>query len=85
VKPRTTWGAAARAAVERLCASGRLYATTTETAQIFGCDRRTVISAIEAHQIAAVRVGTTYRIPMAWIMSQPGIPGGSGGGERHAA
>jgi hypothetical protein len=53
---------------------GRLYATTTETGAIFDYDRRTVIAAIEAGNIPAVKAGRDWRIPVSWIVAQPGIP-----------
>ena len=63
-----TWTPEATAALQRL--GTRLFATTTETAAIFCYDTRTVRRAIEAGEIPAVRAGTTWRVPTAWIRAQ---------------
>jgi excisionase family DNA binding protein len=65
-----------RAVIKRLRRTGRIYATTSETAKVLGYDRRTIIDGIEAGQIPAIRILTTWRIPVEWIMAQPGIPDG---------
>jgi excisionase family DNA binding protein len=48
----------------------RLFATTMETAAVLRYDARTVRRAIEAGEIPAVRAGSTYRIPTAWLRAQ---------------
>jgi excisionase family DNA binding protein len=63
-----TWTPEGTAALQRL--GTRLFATTTETAAIFRYDTRTVRRAIEAGEIPAVRAGTTWRVPTAWIRAQ---------------
>ena len=68
----------AKAVMRRLVASGRIYATTSETATILHYDRRTVLDGIAAGQIPAIRIMTSHRVPVSWIMAQPGIPDGSG-------
>lgn len=80
MKSSITWGAAAQATLDTLRASGRLYATTSETGAIFGYDRRTITEAIGKGQIPAMKAGTSWRIPVTWIVSQPGIPGGQAEG-----
>jgi excisionase family DNA binding protein len=67
----------AETALQRL--RRRLFATTTETAVVLGCDARTVRRAIEAGEIPAVRAGSTYRIPVAWLRAQ--IRAGANEGE----
>lgn len=69
-----------RAVLGRLRTGERLYATTTETATILRYDRRTIIDGINAGQIPAIRVGTSWRVPVSWITGRPGIPGADGGG-----
>ena len=71
-----TWQPDAAGALKRI--AGRLFATTTECAVILGYDVRTVRKGIEEETIPAVRVGTTYRIPVAWIRQQARV--GTGGG-----
>jgi excisionase family DNA binding protein len=69
----TTWSPSAEAALERL--TGRLFATTTETAAILDYDPRTLLKAIKAGDIPATRVGATFRIPVAWIRQQAQMSG----------
>jgi len=71
----------ALAALERL--DGKLFATTTETAAVFRYNYRTVMKAIEDGDIPAVRYGSTWRIPTAWIREQASI-GTASGPERTA-
>jgi len=75
-----TWSLSAETALERI--KGRLFATTTETAQILRYDARTLRRAIGAGEIPAVRAGTTFRIPTAWIREQAQVAAQGGG---HAA
>jgi excisionase family DNA binding protein len=63
-----TWTPDAEAALRRL--GTRLFATTTETAAILRYDARTVRRAIEAGEIPAVRAGSTWRVPAAWLREQ---------------
>lgn len=63
-----TWSPSAQAALERL--KGKFFATTTETGAVLRYDHRTIRKAIEEGTIPAVRVGSTYRIPTAWIREQ---------------
>lgn len=46
---------------------GRTFATVSEYAAIMRLDPRTVVSAIKAGDIPAIRNGQQYRIPTAWI------------------
>lgn len=71
-----TWAPSARSALDRL--QGKLFATTTEVAAVFGYDRRTVMKGIEAGEIPSCRVGSTYRVPTAWIFEQAGVSTGVG-------
>ena len=73
---RTVEIVTARAVLERLLASGRIYATSGGTATILHYDRRTILDGIAAGQIRALRVMTSWRIPVSWILAQPGIPEG---------
>ena len=73
-----------RAVLDRLRATGRIYATTTETATILGYDRRTILDGIAAGQIPAIRIMTSHRVPVSWIMAQPGIRGLGGGADAAA-
>jgi len=58
----------AEATLQRL--GQRLFATTTEAAAVLRYDARTVRRAIAAGEIPAVRAGSTYRIPTAWLRAQ---------------
>lgn len=78
-----TWSPSAQAALERL--KGKLFATTTETGAVLRYDHRTVRAAIEEGQIPAVRVGSTWRVPVAWIMQQAGLSADGGEGDGTAA
>jgi excisionase family DNA binding protein len=69
-----TWTPTAQAALDRI--RGRLFATTTECAAVLRYDARTLRRAIEAGEIPAVRAGSTYRVPVAWILTQAGLGGG---------
>lgn len=66
----STWTHDAETVLARM--RGRLFATTTEASVILGYDRigRTVRKGIEAGEIPAIRVGATWRIPVAWIREQ---------------
>lgn len=68
-----TWNPTAAEALERI--SGRLFATTTETAAILGYDPRTVRKAIDAGEIPSVQVGATRRVPVAWLRGQASAGG----------
>ena len=76
----TTWTIGAKRALERL--DGRLFATVIEASAVLSYDRagRTVRKAIQAGEIPAVRAGSTYRVPVAWLRQQLGM-GTDGGGE----
>ncbi len=63
-----TWGGSAHEALERL--NDRLFATTTEAAAILRYDPRTLLKAIKAGEIPAIRAGATWRIPVAWLREQ---------------
>jgi excisionase family DNA binding protein len=76
-----TWSPSAQAALERL--KGKLFATTTECAEVLRYDARTLRKAIEAGEIPAVRAGSTYRVPVSWIMEQARL-GADGGGDAAA-
>lgn len=71
-----TWTPDAEAALKRL--GDRLFATTTETAAVLRYDARTVRRAIALGEIPAVRAGSTWRVPVAWIREQArlGAPAG---------
>lgn len=49
---------------------GRLFATVPEFVRVSGYDQRTVRKGIESGEIPAIRVGVTWRIPVAWIREQ---------------
>lgn len=70
-----TWSPSARTALERL--SGKLFVTTTECAAVLRYDVRTLRKAIEAGEVPAVKAGSTYRIPAAWLRQQAGLDGGN--------
>ena len=59
---------------------GALFATTTETAAILNHDPRTVRKAIDAGEIPSVRVGSTRRVPVTWILAQAGVSADGGAG-----
>jgi len=63
-----TWSPSAQAALGRI--KDKLFATTTECALVLRYDVRTLRKGIEAGDIPAVKAGSTYRIPVAWIMAQ---------------
>lgn len=67
----STWSPSAGEALERI--KGKLFATTTETGAIMSWDVRTVRKGVEEGTIPATRVGSTYRIPTAWIRQQIGL------------
>jgi excisionase family DNA binding protein len=67
----TTWTPAAQAAFKRI--EGRLFATTVETGAILRYDHRTVRKACEDGDIPAIKVGTTWRIPTAWLRQMAAI------------
>jgi len=50
--------------------AGKLFATTTECAEVLRYDVRTLLKAIKANEVPAVKAGSTYRIPVAWILQQ---------------
>jgi excisionase family DNA binding protein len=52
--------------------TGRLFASVPEATKILGYDKlgRTVRKGIANGEIPAIRVGATYRIPLAWIREQ---------------
>lgn len=52
-------------ATERL--NGRWFVTVTECASVLEVDSRTVRRAIDRGEVPAVRVGTQYRVPAAWL------------------
>ena len=64
----TTWSPSAQEALSRL--NGQLFATTTEAGAVLRYNHRTVRAAITAGQIPAVRFGSTWRIPTAWLREQ---------------
>ena len=70
-----TWNRSARAALERL--DGKLFATTSECAAVLRYDARTVRAAIEGGEIPHVKYGSTYRIPVSWILEKAGLGGGN--------
>lgn len=53
----------------------RLFATAPETAAILRTDERTVYRALAAGVIPGTRVGTVWRIPVAWLREQAGLGG----------
>lgn len=63
-----TWSPSATRALERL--DGKLFATTTEAAVVLRYDVRTLRKAIESGDIPATRVGTGWRVPVAWLLRQ---------------
>jgi excisionase family DNA binding protein len=72
-----TWSPSASAALERI--KGKLFCTTTEAGAVLRYDHRTIRVAIEEGQIPGVRVGATWRVPVARIMQQVSL-GADGGG-----
>jgi excisionase family DNA binding protein len=67
----STWSPSAQEASERI--KDKLFATTTEVGAILRWDVRTVRKGIEDGTVPATRVGSTYRIPTAWIREQIGL------------
>ena len=65
-----TWSPSAQAALDRL--KGKLFATTTEASLILGFDikGRTIRKAIATGDVPAVKAGSTYRVPVAWLLEQ---------------
>jgi excisionase family DNA binding protein len=63
-----TWTPTARTALQRI--EGRLFATVTETAAILSYHPETVRKAAAAGEIPSVRVGSSFRIPTAWLREQ---------------
>jgi excisionase family DNA binding protein len=70
-----TWKLSAQEAHERL--RDKLFATTTECAAVLDYDVRTLRKAIESGEIPAVKAGSTYRVPVAWIRAQVQLGGGN--------
>jgi excisionase family DNA binding protein len=70
-----TWSPSAQSALDRI--RGKLFATTTEAGAVLRYDHRTIRKGIEAGEIPAVRMGTTWRIPVEWIRRQAGLGGES--------
>ena len=66
-----TWNPDASEALGRL--DGKLFATTSEAGAVLRYDHRTVRKAIEAGQIPAIKYGSTWRIPVAWIREQAAL------------
>jgi excisionase family DNA binding protein len=64
---------------------GRLFATVPEFVEVSGYDARTVRKGIEAGEIPAIRVGATWRIPVAWIRAQAGLAAAAAEGGPEAA
>ena len=60
-----SWNPTTAEALERL--KGRLFATTAEAGAVLSCCPRTVRRAIEEGDIPAVKTGTHYRVPVAWL------------------
>ena len=62
---------------------GRLFLSVPELTALLGYDRlgRTVRKGIEAGEIPAIRVGATWRIPVAWIREQARLGATSGGAD----
>jgi excisionase family DNA binding protein len=48
----------------------RLFATVNETAAITRYDPRTVRRAIERGEMPGIKVGVTWRVPVAWLREQ---------------
>jgi hypothetical protein len=69
-----TWTPTAQAVLARL--RGRLFATVPEASVILDYDRqgRTLRAAIAAGDVPSVKVGSTYRIPVAWLRMAAGLP-----------
>lgn len=59
-------------ALKRL--DGKLFANLSEASRALRYDRRTIQKAIDAGEIPAVKVGSTCRIPTAWIREMAGFP-----------
>jgi excisionase family DNA binding protein len=53
--------------LDELIVQGRLFAEVQETAQILKCDPRTIRTACRLGEIPYTKVGTHYRIPVAWL------------------
>jgi excisionase family DNA binding protein len=66
-----TWNPSAPAALDRL--EEKLFATTTEAGAVLRADQRTIRKAIEAGEIPAVKVGSTWRVPVAWLREQVSV------------
>jgi excisionase family DNA binding protein len=49
---------------------GRNFAQVWEVATILECDPRTIRSAIRDGRIPAVKAGSNYRIPVAWLIQR---------------
>ena len=60
---------------------GRLFATVPEFVRVSGYDQRTVRKGIADGEIPAIRVGATWRIPVAWICEQAQLGATSGGAD----
>jgi excisionase family DNA binding protein len=49
---------------------GRTFARVWETAQIMECSQRTLLTMLAAGEIPGTRIGTQWRIPVAWLRAQ---------------
>jgi excisionase family DNA binding protein len=58
------------ATIESLVSRGLEFGYADEIAQILRCDPRTVRRACESGAIPAIRLGTEWRIPVAWLVEQ---------------
>jgi excisionase family DNA binding protein len=52
----------------------RAFAEVWEVAQILQLDRRTVRKACASGDIQSVKAGATYRVSVAWLRQQAGVP-----------
>jgi excisionase family DNA binding protein len=59
--------------VSDLIRAGLDFTDVPVVAGILRCDRRTVRRRIADGVIPAVRIGTEYRIPVAWLAEQAGL------------
>lgn len=60
-----TWTPTRETALERI--KDKNFASTTEAALILDADPKTVLKAVKAGEIPAIKFGATWRVKAAWL------------------
>jgi excisionase family DNA binding protein len=71
--PKIRYKPKVRATLSDLIRAGDDFTSVPAAAGILNMDQRTVRRAIARGEIPATRVGTDYRIPVAWLAEQAGL------------